>query len=238
MTQPLVIGMIGGTSWQSTIEYYRLANSLVAAELGGLHSARIQLASVDFATLEPLMAADRWDELAGRLIVEARGLQGAGADLLVLCTNSMHRVADDIEAAVDIPFLNIIDVTRDAVASTGAHTVGLLGTAFTLEQDFYRERLARTGLSVVVPAVADRAAVHRNIFDELCLGIVTDEARRLYRDVIERLADAGAQAVVLGCTEQELVVTQELSPLPLFATTRLHVEAAVRTSLAGVRELI
>ena len=230
-TRPRVIGMLGGMSWESTAEYYRLANVLVRERLGGLHSARLVLASVDFAEIEQLQAAGDWDR-AGRLLAdEAVRLEAAGAELLLLCTNTMHRVADQVQAAVGIPLLHLADATATAVHASGLSTVGLLGTAFTMEQDFYRDRLAGQGLGVLVPDSADRADVHRIIYDELCLGVVREESRELYRRVIDRLVAAGAQGVILGCTEIELLIGAADSPVPVFPTTRLHVEAAVTTAL-------
>ncbi|WP_163541761.1 aspartate/glutamate racemase family protein [Occultella kanbiaonis] len=232
-TTPRVIGMLGGMSWESSAEYYRLANELVRERLGGLHSARIVMASVDFAEIEELQVAGRWSEAGDLLARAAVGLQAAGAELLLICTNTMHKVADRIEAAIDIPLLHLADTTAAAVAREDLHTVGLLGTAFTMEQDFYRDRLAAHGLTVLVPAADDRAEVHRIIYDELCLGDVRASSRATYRGVIDRLAAAGAQGVILGCTEIELLIHAEDSPIPVFPTTRLHVEAAVTASLGG-----
>ena len=229
---PRVIGLLGGMSWESSAAYYRLANELVREQLGGLHSARLVLASVDFAEIEPLQAAGRWEEAGALLAATARGVEAAGADLLLLCTNTMHLVADQVQQAVTIPLLHIADVAAGAVRSAGPEVVGLLGTAFTMEQDFYRDRLASHGLGVVVPPAEDRAEVHRIIYEELCLGVVREESRQTYREVIERLVGAGAQGVVLGCTEIELLVGQADSAVPVFPTTRLHVEAAVAASLA------
>ncbi|WP_329102510.1 aspartate/glutamate racemase family protein [Micromonospora sp. NBC_01699] len=227
----LMIGMLGGMSWESSAQYYRLANELVRDRLGGLHSARCLLYSVDFAEVERLQAAGRWDE-AGTLLAAAAGrLEAAGADLLVLCTNTMHRVADRITATVRIPLLHIADATADAVHAAGLRTVGLLGTAFTMEQDFYSDRLAARGLTVLVPGADDRALVHSVIYDELCRGIVSDSSRTAYVDVIGRLVAAGAQGVILGCTEIELLIGPADSPVPVFPTTRLHVEAAVTHAL-------
>ena len=232
---PRVIGMIGGMSWESSAEYYRLANELVRERLGGLHSARCVLTSMDFAEVECLQVAGRWDE-AGELLAEAaRGLEAAGADLLLLCTNTMHKVADQVQAAVGIPLLHLGDATAAAVVRADLNTVGLLGTAFTMEQDFYRDRLASHGLQVLIPPADDRAEVHRIIYEELCLGVVRDESRQFYREVIARLVRAGAAGVVLGCTEIELLISAADSAVPVFATTRLHVEAAVDASLAGIR---
>jgi len=229
-----VVGMLGGMSWESTAEYYRLANELVRERLGGLHSARLLLASVDFAEIERLQVAGEWDRAGQLLAGEAARLEAAGAELLVLCTNTMHRVADQVQAAVDVPLLHLADATAAAVRAAGLSTVGLLGTAFTMEQDFYRDRLAGHGLRVLVPGAADRAEVHRVIYDELCLGVVREESREAYRQVIARLVDAGAQGVVLGCTEIELLIGAGDSPVPVFPTTRLHVEAAITAALDGV----
>jgi aspartate racemase len=228
---PRVIGLIGGMSWESTAEYYRLANVLTRERLGGLHSARILLDSVDFADIEPLQAASRWHE-AGRVLAEAaQRLETAGADLLLICTNTMHITAEQVQAAVGIPLLHIADVATSAVTSAGLTTVGLLGTAFTMEQSYYRDRIESHGLKVLTPLDDDRAAVHRIIYDELCLGVLRDESRQLFRDVIGRLIAAGAQGVILGCTEIELLVAAADSPVPIFPTTRLHVLAALDAAL-------
>jgi aspartate racemase len=228
-----MIGMLGGMSWESSAEYYRLANELVRERLGGFHSARLVLASVDFATIERLQVEDQWEE-AGQLLAEvAMGLEAAGADVLLLCTNTMHRVADQVQAAVSVPLLHIVDITALAVQAAGLSVVGLLGTAYTMDQDFYRDRMARNGVRLIVPAADDCAEVHRVIFEELVLGVVRDESRRTYRDIIMRLVDQGAEGVVLGCTEIELLITAADSPVPVFPTTRLHVEAALEASLGA-----
>jgi aspartate racemase len=229
-----VVGLLGGMSWESTAEYYRLANELVRERLGGLHSARLVLASVDFAEIERLQVAGDWNRAGSVLAGEAARLEAAGAELLVLCTNTMHIVADRVQAAVGIPLLHLADATAAAVRAAGLTTVGLLGTAFTMEQAFYRDRLAGQGLRVLVPEAADRAEVHRVIYEELCLGVVRAESRDSYRRVIERLVAAGAEGVVLGCTEIELLVGAPDSPVPVFPTTRLHVEAAITAALAGM----
>ena len=227
------IGMLGGMSWESTAEYYRLANELVRERLGGYHSARILLDSVDFADIESLQSTGDWDA-AGRVLAEhALRLERAGAELLVLCTNPMHRVIEGIEAATSIPILHIVDTAAVAIQRNGLERVGLLGTAFTMEQGFYRERLTRAGLSVIVPGAADRATVHRIIYDELVHGDVRVESREAYRAVIDRLVDDGAEGIVLGCTEIELLVRAEHCPVPVFPTTRLHVEAAVEAAVSG-----
>jgi len=228
-----VIGLLGGMSWESSAEYYRLANQLVRDRLGGLHSARLVLASVDFADVERLQVAELWEE-AGQLLGEvAHGVEAAGAEMLLLCTNTMHKVADQVQAAVSIPLLHLADATAAAVRLDGLSTVGLLGTAFTMEQDFYRDRLAGHGLHVLVPDAADRAVVHRIIYEELCLGVVREASRQAYRRVIERLVAAGAEGVILGCTEIELLVGAADSSVPVYPTTRLHVEAAVTAALGG-----
>jgi aspartate racemase len=226
------IGLLGGMSWESTAEYYRLANEIVRDRLGGLHSAEIVMVSVDFAEVAGLQATGDWDEAGRRLADHARRLEEAGADLLVLCTNTMHKVAGAIEAETTVPFLHIADTAARAVGAAGVRRIGLLGTAFTMEQEFYRDRLASHGLDIVVPEPADRADVHRIIFDELVLGIVTEQSRDVYRGVIDRLVAAGAEGVILGCTEIELLVRAEDSPVPVFPTTRLHIEAAVDVALA------
>ena len=233
-TSPRVIGLLGGMSWESTAEYYRLMNELVRDRLGGLHSARCIISSVDFADIEKLQVAHRWDD-AGQLLANAtKGLEAAGAELLLICTNTMHKVAEQIQDAVSIPLLHLVDVTAAAVTASGLKTIGLLGTAFTMKQPFYRDRFAAHGLTVLIPSDDDRAAVHRVIYDELCVGIVSDQSRQLYRDVITRLVASGAQGIVLGCTEIELLISAGDSSVPVFATTRLHVEAAVAAALDGV----
>jgi aspartate racemase len=229
--QAKLIGMLGGMSWESTAEYYRLANQLVRERLGGLHSARLVLASVDFADIEALQVSGEW-ERAGEILAEAaQGLEKAGAELLVLCTNTMHKVADQVQSAVAIPLLHLGDVTAEAVKGQALRTVGLLATGFTMEQAFYRDRLASHGLEVLVPDAADRAEVHRIIYEELCLGVVLEASRETYRQVIGRLIEAGAEGIILGCTEIELLISAEDSPAPVFPTTRLHVEAALDFSL-------
>lgn len=226
------IGLIGGMSWESTAEYYRLLNTLVAERLGGLHSADCLLASVDFAEVEAMQVEGRWDD-AGRLLARvARDLEAGGAEVLVLCTNTMHKVADAIESAVGVPLLHLADATADAALAAGLRRVGLLGTAFTMEQDFYRDRLAARGLDVVVPGAEDRALVHRVIYDELCRGVVREESRTAYLEVVARLVDDGCEGVILGCTEIELLLDPGDAEVPLLPTTRLHAEAAVAWALS------
>ena len=221
----LTIGMLGGMSWESSAEYYRLANVLVRERLGGLHSAKIVLHSVDFAEIERMQVEGRWDDAGKALAEGAAQVQAGGADFLLICTNTMHKVFDQVQAAVDIPVVHLGDTTAAAIKKAGLTTVGLLGTGFTMDQPFYRERLESHGLKVLLPSPEDRATVHRIIYDELCLGIVRKPSRRAYQDVIARFE--GAQGVILGCTEIELLITQADVPLPVFPTTRLHVEAAV-----------
>ena len=228
----LTIGLLGGMSWESSAEYYRLANELVRDQLGGLHSAECVLYSVDFADVEAMQAAGAWQGAADLLGAAAKRLEAAGADLLVLCTNTMHKVADEIENSVSIPLVHLADTTAAAVREAGLNTVGLLGTAFTMEQDFYRSRLATHDLSVIIPDDDERVLVHRVIYDELCLGVVSAESRQAYQRVIARLISAGAEGIVLGCTEIELLIGSGDSPVPVFPTTRLHVEAAVKLALA------
>ena len=226
------IGLLGGMSWESTLPYYRQINEAVRERLGGLHSARLVLFSVDFAQVERLQRSGDWDA-AGVLLAEAaRALQRAGADFLVLCTNTMHKVAEAIEAAVDIPLLHIADPTAAAIRSAGLRRVGLLGTRFTMEQPFYRERLERRhGIEVLVPVEADRAIVHRVIYEELCLGSVHEASRQAYRQVIARLVERGAEAVILGCTEIGLLLGPHDASVPLFDTTALHARAAAEHAL-------
>ena len=228
------IGLLGGMSGESTTEYYRLINQEVSRRLGGLHSARILMYSVDFAEIEAMQIAGDWDAAGAALADEASRLEGAGADFVVVCTNTMHKVADRIEEAISVPLLHLVDATAAEVKRAGVTRVGLLGTAFTMEQDFYRDRLAAAGLEVLIPDAPDRADVHRIIFGELCMGQVLDDSRARYDEVIAKLAADGAEGVILGCTEIELLVDPDgPSPVPLFATTRIHAMAAVEWALAG-----
>jgi aspartate racemase len=228
-----IIGLIGGMSWESTVPYYRQINETIKERLGGLHSAKIILYSVDFHDIERLQHAGDW-EAAGAILAEAaHSLEAAGAAFLVLCTNTMHKVAFSIEAAVTIPLLHIADPTAVAIKQSGHSTVGLLGTRFTMEQEFYRDRLSeRHGLRVVVPGPEDSETVHRIIYEELCLGIVTTDSRGAYRRIMANLASRGAQAIILGCTEISLLVTQQDSEVPLFDTNEIHARAAAEEALA------
>ena len=226
------LGLIGGMSWESTIPYYRIINETVRERLGGLHSARIILYSVDFHDIEQLQQAGAWDE-AGRILADAaRSLEAAGTEGLALCTNTMHKVAPAIESAVTIPLLHIADPTAAAVKQAGIRTVGLLGTRFTMEQEFYRGRLmARHGLTVIIPDPADREIVHRVIYEELCQGEIRAESRAQYREIMQRLINAGAEGIILGCTEIALLVRPEDAPAPLFDTTGLHARSVALWAL-------
>jgi aspartate racemase len=222
------IGLLGGMSWESSIEYYRLVNEITRERFGGLHSADCLLRSVDFADIEVLQREDRWDEAGARLAEEARALVAGGAELLVLCTNTMHKVAGAITEAVDVPFVHIADTTAHAVRAAGLTRVGLLATGYTMEQDFYVGRLRDThGLDVLVPEEADRRIVHDVIYGELCVGIVDDGSREQYRRIMGELAQRGAEGILLGCTEIDLLVGPDDAPVPVFDTTRLHAERAV-----------
>ena len=226
------IGLIGGMSWESTANYYRDINERVKQRLGGLHSARILLYSVDFQEIERLQHQGRWDEAGEQLGDIARRLEGAGADVVALCTNTMHKVAPAIEAALRVPFLHIADPTAQAVKQAGIGRIGLLGTRFTMEEDFYRGRLVqRHGLDVIVPDPAERETIHRVIYDELCLGKVEECSRRAYREIIAHLVERGAEGVILGCTEIAMLVSPADSPVPLFDTTQLHAVSAVDFAL-------
>lgn len=228
-----VIGLIGGMSWESSAEYYRLINQTVRARLGGLRSARCLMWSFDFGEIEALQHAGRWDDAAAEMIAAARRLERGGADFIVICTNTMHRMADEVQAAIGLPLLHIADPTAERIVRAGLRTVGLLGTAFTMEQDFYKGRLfERHGLQVLVPGDDDRALVHRVIYDELVQGRVEPSSRQAYCEVIGRLVDRGAEAVILGCTEIMLLVQPGDSAVPVFDTTAIHAEAAVDLALA------
>ena len=227
------IGLIGGLSWESSIEYYRIINRETQNRLGGLHSARCLMYSFDFDEIETLQSAGDWEAATGRMIEAATNLQRGGAECVVICSNTMHRMADDVCAAVDLPLLQIADATAAAVLAAGLRTVGLLGTRFTMEQDFYRGRLVdRFGLNVILPSAAGREIVHQIIYEELVRGIINDSSRARYQTVIDDLRADGAQAVILGCTEIGLLIEEQHSPLPLFDTTVLHALAAVDWALS------
>lgn len=227
------IGLLGGMSWESTIPYYRLINEGVKQRLGGLHSARLLLHSVDFHEIEACQRRDEWDKAGDILAQAALGLQQAGADGIVLCTNTMHKVADAIESRCSLPFLHIADATGRAIAHAGLHRVALLGTRYTMEQDFYRGRLEKQfAIESLVPAAEARAKLNQVIFDELCLGQFTDASRQYCLEVITQLAAQGAQGVIFGCTEIGLLIAKDQSPLPVFDTTAIHAEDAVAFMLS------
>ncbi|MDT3314792.1 aspartate/glutamate racemase family protein [Pseudomonas sp. rhizo66] len=225
------IGLIGGMSWESSAEYYRLINQQVRDRLGPLRSAQLLMHSVDFGPVEQAQHAGRWDDAAAILVDAARRLEAGGAECVVLCTNTMHKVAEQIQAAISIPFLHIAEPAAQAALAIDAHTVGLLGTAFTMEQDFLKQRLIAQGLTVLVPDETERKDVHRIIYDELCVGVISDQSRQIYQRVIESLTARGAQAIILGCTEIGLLVNPEHSSLPLLDTTELHAQSAVAFAL-------
>jgi aspartate racemase len=229
------IGLIGGMSWESSIEYYRIINEAVRERLGGLHSAKCLMYSVDFAEIEPLQHGGKWTAAAERMIEAARHVEDGGADFLVLCTNTMHRTADEIEKHTRIPLLHIADATAQPIKAQGLARVGLLGTRFTMEDDFYKGRLTeKHSLDVVIPTEEDRETVHRVIYDELCLGKIRQTSKEQYGNVIENLVHQGAQGIILGCTEISLLVGVEDSPVPVFDTTRIHAQAAVEYALPSL----
>jgi len=221
------IGLLGGMSWESTVPYFQILNRTVGQRLGGLHSARIFLLSVDFQEIETLQHQGRWEELGGILAKEALAIQNAGADFLVLCTNTMHLVAPAIEDAIDIPLLHIADATADRIRGAGVSTVGLLGTRFTMEEAFYKNRLTDLhGLNVLIPSQENREVIHRVIYEELVLGRILPESREVYKDVVGSLEAEGAEGIILGCTEIGLLLEPGDTHLPLFDTARIHAEAA------------
>ncbi len=225
------IGLIGGMSWESTAVYYRLLNEGVRRRLGGLHSAKVLLHSVDFALIAELQRAGDWPAAGDVLAAAARGLERAGADFVLICTNTMHRVAEQVQAAVSIPLLHIVPPAATAIRAAGLSRVALLGTAFTMQQPFLREQLAAEGLQVVVPGADDQALIHRVIFDQLCRGQIRDQSRADYLAVLDRLRDCGAEGAILGCTEIGLLIGPQHTDLPLFDTTGLHVNAALELAL-------
>ena len=226
------IGLLGGMSWESTQSYYRAINEAVREQLGGLHSAKIVLYSVDFAEIEALQVRGDWDKAGQLLAAAASAVERAGADFLVICTNTMHKVVPAIAAGISMPILHIADATADELIAQGVKQVGLLGTRFTMEQAFYKDRLIARGIAVVVPDQADRDRVNRVIYEELCLGVFKADSRARYLDIIHRLQLQGAEAVILGCTEIALLVQQSDTPVALFDTTAIHAQQAVRLALA------
>jgi aspartate racemase len=232
------IGLLGGMSWESSIEYYRIINQTVQQRLGGLHSARSIMYSVEFAEIEHLQHSGQWQEAAAILGAAAQSLERAGAELLVICTNTMHKLADDIQQQISIPLLHIAAATAQSIQAQQLDTVGLLGTRFTMEEDFYIGVLREQyGLHVLIPPPAEREIVHRVIYNELCVGTIHEPSRAAYREIIAHLVEQGAQGIILGCTEIGLLVHAEDSPVPLFDTTVLHAQAAVDAALAEVEKL-
>lgn len=227
------IGLLGGMSWESTVDYYRVINQGVKAALGGLHSAKIVLYSVDFETIEKKQSSGDWDGAASVLVDAAKNIQAAGADFMLICTNTMHKVAPEIEAEIDIPLLHIADATAQELEAAGINTVGLLGTGFTMEQDFYKGRLLQQyGLRVLTPDAADREIIHRVIYQELCLGKLQQSSRAQFLRIVETLENRGAEAVILGCTEIGLLIKQSDTNTRLFDTTRIHAQKAVEFALS------
>ncbi len=228
------IGMIGGMSWESSIEYYRIINETVREELGGLHSAKSIMYSVEFAEIETLQHQDRWDEAAEIMIAAARSIENGGADFGIICTNTMHKLYDIVQQNIRIPMLHIADATAEAIRAAGIKKIALLGTRFTMVEDFYKGRLVENyGLEVIIPSEADMQIIHRVIYDELCAGIINPNSKQNYADIIRRLVAEGAQGIILGCTEIGLLVKQQDSPVPLFDTTEIHAKAAVKHALAN-----
>ena len=226
------IGLIGGMSWESSIEYYRIINEATRDALGGLHSAKSIMVSVEFAEIESLQHQNRWEDAAGILIRAAQGLERAGADFALICTNTMHKLYDQIQEGIQIPLLHIADATAEAIKGRGMDKIGLLGTRFTMEEDFYKGRLIeKYDLGVIIPTSEEMDQVHRVIYDELCTGIIEQSSKQVYADIIQRLVAAGAQGIILGCTEIGLLVKQQDSSVPLFDTTEIHARAAVRYAL-------
>ncbi len=225
------IGLLGGMSWESSVLYEELINTAVRARLGGVNSADLIIRSYNFAEIEELQAIGDWDRAGELLAADALRLVAAGSDLIVLCTNTMHRVSDAIEAAIDVPFIHLADATAEAVKAKGLTTVGLLGTRFTMQEDFYRSRLESHGLTVLVPSEDEQTIVHDIIYNELVQGQLNRESREEYLDVIDRLSSRGAEGVIAGCTEIELLVSEDDVFVPFFATTQIHAEAAVQAAL-------
>jgi aspartate racemase len=227
-----IIGLIGGLSWESSIEYYRLINQLAREKLGGLHSAECVMYSFDFAEIEALQASGQWDEATQRMITAAQRIERAGADFVLICSNTMHKMADDVQANIKIPLLHLADATAERIKACGLHKIGLLGTRFTMQENFYKGRLSdKFGLEVLVPDEQDRQIVDRVIYDELCLGEIKPESKARYVEIMRKLVKAGAEGIILGCTEITLLVNQGDSSVPLFDTTAIHAEVAVDYAL-------
>jgi len=226
------IGLIGGMSWESTLEYYRIINETIKEKLNKLHSAKIIMYSVDFEEIELLQHKGKWDELTSLMIEIAQRLEKAGADFIVICTNTMHKVAEDVEKSVEIPLLHIVDVTAEKIKAKGINKVGLLGTRFTMEDNFYRDRLRKHGIEAIIPSEKEREIVHSVIYNELCLGVIKESSREKFKEIIKNLAKRGAEGVILGCTEIPLLIKQGDIDLPLFDTTEIHAKASVDFALS------
>jgi len=228
MAEMKTIGLIGGMSWESTAEYYRIINEAVKEKLGGLHSAKIVMYSLDFEEIEQLQTQGRWDEATDSMVDAAKRVEKAGADFVLICTNTMHKMAQEVEASINIPLLHIADVTAEKIVSSGLKKVGLLGSTYTMEEDFYKGRLIdKFGLGVVVPDEADRQTVNNIIFEELCVGKITSSSREQVKTIIQKLIAQGAQGIILGCTELPSLIKQKDCAVPLFDTTAIHAQAAV-----------
>jgi aspartate racemase len=225
------IGLIGGMSWESTLEYYRIINEMVKEKLGGLNSAKILMYSVNFAEIAELQHKDEWSELSQILTDIAVKLENGGAEAVLICTNTMHKVADEVQKGINVPLINIIDVTAERIKNKGLKRVGLLGTKFTMEDEFYRKRLEKYGIQVLIPDEEGREVVHSVIYNELCVGVIKPESKEAYLKIIQDLSSKGAEGVVLGCTEIPLLIKQEDCDIPIFDTTRIHAEAAVKFAL-------
>lgn len=226
------IGLIGGMSWESSLEYYRIINEQVKAKLGGLHSAKSLMYSLDFDQIEKLQHQGKWDELTSILIKAAQDLEKGGADFVLICTNTMHKMAEDVQDNINIPLLHLVDTTADKIKQNRLKKVGLLGTNFTMEEDFYKGRLMnKYGLDVIIPNEKDRKIIHQVIYQELCLGDIKKSSKDRYIEIINKLIESGAEAVILGCTEIPLLIQQEDVKVPLYDTTTIHAEAAVEYSL-------
>ena len=227
------IGLIGGMSWESSIEYYRIINETVRDKLGGLHSSKNVMYSLDFAEIEALQHQNRWEEATQLMIDAAQNVQNGGADFVLICTNTMHKMAEDVQKHIDIPILHIADATAETIKIKGLTKIGLLGTRFTMEEQFYRGRLeSKHGLTVIIPSEGDREIIHRVIYDELCLGEINSSSKDKYAAIIDKLIQAGAQGIILGCTEISLLVDDAQSAVPIFDTTLIHATSAVEYALA------
>ena len=226
------IGLIGGMSWESTQEYYRILNEETQRALGGFHSAPCILHSVDFAEIEKLQHEDRWEELTGIMVRAARTLENAGADFILICTNTMHKMADEVQRSINVPLLHLVDATAERIRQDELRKIGLLGTKFTMEQDFYKGRLSdRFGIEVIIPGNEEREFIHQVIYNELCLGVVNQTSKERFLEIIRNLISQGAEGIILGCTEIPLLVSQADFPVPIYDTTEIHAKAAVAFAL-------